>query len=204
MTKAAIVVVDLQLDFVEGGALGVAGGENVSTLIEGLVLPVMERTQHEIVFTRDWHIDPGDHFSESPDYVDSWPRHCMAESGGAQFSRDFSDWIKVDNVFSKGQFSASYSGADGVNIDGEGLIDYLNERDIDHVTVVGLAFDYCVAATAADLAEAGFHTRIVKDFTASVHPENDSETITNLVDRGVTVYDGGEYIQRNNANTQKA
>lgn len=185
----AIVIVDVQKDFVEGGSLAVAGGQRLADNLSNLALPLFREHQPNtlIVFTKDWHIDPGTHFSDTPDYMDSWPRHCVADTDGAEFAADFS-LVNPEHIFKKGQYSASYSGADGVNIDGESLIDYLNENDVESVDVVGIAYDYCVSATAMDLAEEGFQTRVIKFFTASVHPENDSRTTETLRSRNVEVH----------------
>lgn len=186
--KHAIVVVDVQNDFVEGGSLAVAGGQRLAQSLNNLVIPTFKAVSPEIpiLFTKDWHIDPGTHFSETPDFIDSWPRHCVADSEGAEFAAPFP--AEPEQIFRKGMYSASYSGTDGVNIDGENLIDYLFELGVESVDVVGIAFDYCVAATAAELAVAGFKSRIIKFFTASVHPENDDATIQELEKRGVEVH----------------
>jgi len=184
----AVVIVDVQRDFVEGGSLAVAGGQRLADTLSRLVVPVFRQVLPDtlILFTKDWHIDPGSHFSETPDFRDSWPPHCVAESDGAEFASKFD--VKPEHVFHKGMYAASYSGADGVNIDGENLIEYLQEHGVDTVDLAGIAYDYCVAATASDLAEAGFEARVIKYFTASVHPENDDATTQELEKRGVGVH----------------
>lgn len=185
---SALVVVDVQKDFVEEGALAVAGGQELANMLATLVVPTFtDLAKVPVLYTKDWHIDPGEHFSDNPDYVDSWPRHCEAETEGAEFAADFKG-VESETVFRKGMYSASYSGADGVNIDGVGLIDYLHELGVERVDVVGIAFDYCVKQTALSLHEAGFETSVVKHFTASVHPENDANVIADLESRGVGVY----------------
>lgn len=194
----AIICVDLQKDFVEGGSLAVAGGQVVADHLSRLVIPTFKDVYPGLpfIFTQDWHIDPGSHFSDNPDYVDSWPVHCVAESEGAKFAADFGE-VTPENIFRKGQYRASYSGAEGVNIDGVDLISHLFDMGVQEVDIVGIAFDYCVAATAADLADAGIKSRIIHFFTASVHPENDEATIRELDKRGVEVYKtplfGGTY-----------
>lgn len=185
---SALIVVDVQKDFVEGGSLAVTGGQKVADVLANLVVPIWRDNVGPVLYTKDWHIDPGSHFSDEPDYVDSWPRHCVADSDGADFANPYlGGEAKVDEIFRKGQYAASYSGSEGVNIDGENLIDYLTELGVTTVNVVGIAFDYCVAATASDLSRAGFDTLVVKYFTASVHPENDANIIKNLESVGVKV-----------------
>lgn len=186
----ALVIVDVQNDFVEEGSLAVKGGKRLAHLLANLVIPVFRQSNPavKILFTRDWHIDPGTHFSDDPDYIDTWPRHCEANTRGAQFADEF-DVETFEHVFSKGMYSASYSGKDGVNIDGDTLIEYLHEQGVESVDVVGIAFDYCVKATAIDLAAEGFETKVIKYFTASVHPENDEQTVKTLTDNGVEVFE---------------
>lgn len=190
--KNALIVVDVQKDFVEGGSLAVTGGQQVASYLNDLVIPVFAQIHPEVpvIFTKDWHIDPGSHFSEEPDYVDSWPRHCEADTEGAEFAASFTP--EVENVFRKGMYAASYSGAEGVNIDGTFLIEHLRNLEITDVEIVGIAYDHCVSATAIDLAQAGFTTRVIKAFTASVTPENDAEVTKKLTDLGIHVLEKEE------------
>lgn len=188
MSTTALVVVDVQNDFVEGGSLGVDGGQRLAGLLSSLVVPVWaDNVQMPVVFTKDWHIDPGEHFSEDPDYQDSWPEHCVAETEGAEFASEFPQ-ATPENTFRKGQYQSSYSGTEGVNIDGVGLSDHLQDLGVDNVEIVGIAFDYCVRQTALALREDGFNVRVVKYFTASVHPENDAMVIHDLEAAGVQVH----------------
>lgn len=188
MTKqvdTAIIVVDVQNDFVEGGSLGVAGGQEVARRLSFSLNALSVIDNLPIYYTKDWHIDPGSHFSDEPDYIDSWPRHCEAFSDGANFAGEFP--VEEAMIFRKGMYKASYSGAEGVNIDDKDLITSLRENGITVVTIVGIAYDYCVAATALDLAAAGFDTAILKNLTASVHPENDDEVTDKLERAGIMV-----------------
>lgn len=188
----ALVVVDVQKDFVEGGSLAVAGGQRVADTLARTVVPIYDKLDTLVLFTKDWHIDPGTHFSETPDYIDSWPRHCEAGTEGADFAAEF-DLIDWDNIFYKGQYEASYSGAEGKNPHGDDLVDTLKYFGIETVDVVGIAYDYCVKATALDLRAAGFQVNVIKDFTASVHPDNDDETTFELESYGISVYSGREW-----------
>src|SRR5215468_6566218 len=101
----ALLVVDVQNDFCEGGSLAVAGGAAVAAAItEYLSSPVSRKYAH-IVATRDHHVDPGSHFAADPDYVDSWPPHCVAGSPGAAFHPDL-DTSRFEEVFLKGEHAA--------------------------------------------------------------------------------------------------
>lgn len=186
-----LVVVDVQNDFVEGGSLAVKGGLAVAENVLG----ISDIGPDSIVYTKDWHIDPGTHFSETPDFIDSWPRHCVAETKGAEFAMPFKA-TDPERIFLKGQYKASYSGAEGHNIDGVGLVEWLKEHKFENVEVLGIAFDYCVKQTAVDLAKAGFNVIVsrpsknaAESYTASVHPENDEQTIADLTAAGVAVID---------------
>jgi nicotinamidase/pyrazinamidase len=199
----ALICVDIQKDFVEGGSLAVAGGQKVADNLQNAVIPVFSKLDALVLYTKDWHIDPGDHFSENPDYVDSWPRHCEAFTDGADFAGDFGE-IESDHIFFKGMYSASYSGTEGINPNKVSLMEALHYFEVDTVDIVGIAYDYCVKATALNLAQAGFKVNIIKDFTASVNPDNDEETTHELNVAGITVYDGREYVKRNDEYQYKA
>ncbi|UJW33141.1 isochorismatase family protein [Saccharothrix sp. AJ9571] len=160
----ALIVVDVQNDFCEGGALGVAGGADLAARISGFL---RENAYDQVVATRDYHIDPGAHFSDEPDFVRSWPRHCEAGTPGAAFHPAL-DVAPISAVFSKGQYSDGYSGFEGSTETGENLADWLRTREVDTVDVVGIATDHCVRATALDAAEAGFTVRVLLDLTAGV------------------------------------
>jgi nicotinamidase/pyrazinamidase len=121
-----------------------------------------------VVGTRDWHIDPGHHFSPAPDYVDTWPRHCEVGTAGPD-SHPALDTGLVQAWFHKGEHQAAYSGFEGHLAESDtGLADWLREREITAVDVVGIATDHCVRATALDAVAAGFHTRVLLELTAGV------------------------------------
>jgi nicotinamidase/pyrazinamidase len=166
-TGDALVVVDVQNDFCEGGSLAVQGGSDVAAAIADLLRAGRYRYA---VATQDWHVDPGSHFSDSPDYVTTWPRHCTAESRGADLHAALAS-EHLDAVFRKGAHAAAYSGFEGSTVtpDGElGLAEWLRERGVSSVDVVGIATDHCVRATALDAVSAGFSTRVLLDLTAGV------------------------------------
>ena len=173
----------MQRDFCEGGSLAVAGGAEVARALTALL------SAHEydhVVATKDHHIDPGSHFSDEPDYQESWPRHCVAGTPGAQFHPDF-DPSAVEAVFTKGEYAAAYSGFEGADASGTGLASWLRSRGVDEVDVVGIATDYCVKATAADAAAEGFRTRVLLDLTAGVAPTSTAEAVDALRSAGVEV-----------------
>ncbi|WP_378737778.1 nicotinamidase [Nocardia brasiliensis] len=163
MTRA-LIIVDVQNDFCEGGSLAVTGGAAVASRISDHLAAT---DYAAVVATRDYHVDPGDHFSTHPDYVDSWPPHCRAGTPGADFHPNL-DTAPIEEVFSKGEYSAAYSGFEGTAADGTTLADWLHNHDITAVDVVGIAIDHCVRATALDARIEGFDTRVLLDLTAGV------------------------------------
>jgi nicotinamidase/pyrazinamidase len=165
MTKA-LLVVDVQNDFCEGGSLAVSGGTAVAAGISALLATA---DYPLIVATRDAHRDPGPHFSTTPDYVDTWPPHCVVGTAGAQFHPAF-DTSRVDAVFDKGAFQAAYSGFEGADSDGVSLSDWLRNQDVESVDIVGLATDHCVLATALDAVHEGLRTTVLLEHTAGVLP----------------------------------
>lgn len=187
MTRIAIVVIDIQKDFCEGGALAVSGGTKVAENIKTFLRLMEDNEQAIIVATKDWHIDHGEHFSEAPDYVDSWPRHCVAGTKGADFSPHLEDF-PFDAIFYKGQYSASYSGFEGMSDHDQTLDKYLQSNEVTNVHVVGLAFDYCVAATARDAAKLGYKTSVLSGLTAAVSKDNMEEIVEALENDGVAVF----------------
>ncbi|MET3369313.1 isochorismatase family protein [Arthrobacter sp. M2012083] len=184
----ALIIVDVQNDFCEGGTLAVEGGAAVAGAITEYVDANQQHFDH-IVATQDWHIEPGDHFSDDPDMVDSWPPHCRARSKGAELHEDL-DPEYIQAYFRKGQFTAAYSGFEGVlapeddvptgdlkagtavaevlDEDAIGLDDWLQSHDVEEVVVVGLATDYCVKATALDAVQAGYTTTVIAELTAGI------------------------------------
>lgn len=183
MTKA-LIVVDVQRDFCEGGSLAVAGGAAVAGRISALL--ASGHGYDHVVATRDHHIDPGDHFSESPDFVDSWPPHCVVGTPGVEF-HDQLTYRGFDAIFDKGEYAAAYSGFEGKAQDGRNLGQWLSEHDVDHVDVVGIATDYCVRATALDARANGLDTTVLLDLTAAVAPDRWPAAREALDHAGVTL-----------------
>ncbi|MGH3761818.1 nicotinamidase [Actinophytocola sp.] len=160
----ALIVVDVQNDFCEGGSLAVTGGASVAAAISSLV---RAGGYDHVVATRDYHVDPGEHFSSSPNFVDTWPPHCRAGTPGASFHPAL-DVGGIEVVFSKGEHAAAYSGFEGADPSGTQLADWLRAHDVSTVDVVGIATDHCVRATALDAVRAGFATTVLLDRTAGV------------------------------------
>lgn len=180
----ALIVVDVQNDFCEGGALAVSGGNAVAQAIAELL---QAHDYDFVVATRDHHIDPGSHFSPTPDYVDSWPPHCVVGTPGQELHPALADF-KFCAIFDKGSYQAAYSGFEG-HIGGSdagyGLAKWLELHQVQAVDVVGLATDYCVRATAADAARHGLDTRVLVNLTAAVHPERVESVLAELAAQGV-------------------
>lgn len=199
----ALIIVDVQNDFCEGGSLAVKGGADVAGAISEYVDAYHGQFDH-IVATQDWHIEPGAHFSEAPDFIDSWPPHCVAGTPGAELHPDL-DTEYIQAYFRKGQFTAAYSGFEGIlapedevptgerkpgalplpddaeeltaasfaDEDAVGLDDWLQSHDVEDVVIVGIATDYCVMATALDAVQAGYSVTVVRNLTAGIAADLD-------------------------------
>ena len=195
----ALIVVDLQNDFCEGGSLAVTGGGEVAQHIATLIRET-SADYDLIVATRDWHSDATtDHFpsdGDEPDYRTTWPLHCMAGTQGAEFHPDFAPLIseRPDIVeVLKGQRSAAYSGFEGTTAAEHPLSDVLSEHGVVDVDVVGLATDHCVRATAMDALDwargqtNSGRVRVLVDLTAPVAAETGATAITEMRDAGIEV-----------------
>jgi nicotinamidase/pyrazinamidase len=179
----AVLVVDVQNDFCEGGSLAVAGGADVAA---GVSARLAEGGYDVAVATRDHHIDPGNHFSDHPDFVDSWPPHCVVGTDGVQLHPNL-DRSRLAEIFDKGEFAAAYSGFEARAGGPGGMLlgDWLRSHEVDEVEVVGIATDHCVRATALDAAAAGFRTTVRLDLTAGVAAPTTETALTQLRDAGV-------------------
>lgn len=181
MTRA-LLVVDVQNDFCEGGSLAVAGGAAVAAAV----------TEHmaaggydHVVATRDHHVDPGAHFADTPDFVDSWPPHCVVGTGGAELHPAL-DRGPIEAVFDKGEHAAAYSGFEGTS-DGVPLAGWLRAHGVDAVDVVGIATDHCVWATALDAVAHGLETRVLLHLTAGVSEATTEAALDQLRTAGVAL-----------------
>ncbi|WP_026555367.1 isochorismatase family protein [Arthrobacter sp. 35W] len=202
----ALIIVDVQNDFCEGGSLAVEGGAALAGEISELIDSTPDFDF--VVATQDWHVEPGSHFSETPDFVKSWPEHCVASSRGAALHRDL-DQENIDAFFRKGMFDEGYSGFDALlapedevrvgereanedadpalDADAVSLDDWLRENDVDEVVIVGIATDHCVKATALDAIQAGYNTTVLKDFVVGVDGDASEEALEEMADAGVDV-----------------
>ena len=159
------------------------GGAGVAAAIDEF----LEDAEYDhVVATRDWHVDPGDHFADEPDYAHSWPAHCRAGTAGAQF-HDNLETHRFEAVFDKGQHAAAYSGFEGHDASGRSLGDWLRDHDAQVVDVVGIATDYCVRATALDAARLGLDTTVLLDLTAGVAAATTEVAVEEMLSAGVTL-----------------
>jgi nicotinamidase/pyrazinamidase len=184
----ALIVVDVQNDFCEGGSLGVPGGGDVARAISRY-LETHRAGYALVVATRDWHVDPGTHFAAEgtdPDYVETWPAHCRAGSWGAEFHPDL-HLPAGTIVISKGERAAAFSGFEGHDGAGRSLDDVLRTRGIDRVDVAGIATSFCDRATALDGVAAGYRTRLLLPMCADVEGADTAATLTELENAGVQV-----------------
>ena len=178
--SSAIIVVDVQNDFCEGGSLPVTGGTEVAGRITARLA---EGGFDHAVATRDHHIDPGSHFAAEPDFVATWPPHCVVGTAGVELHPAL-DTAAVQAVFDKGEYTAAYSGFEG-SAGGVGLREWLDARGVTAVEVCGIATDHCVRATALDAARAGLSTTVRLDLTAGVAAATTAAALQELSAAGI-------------------
>lgn len=172
----ALVIVDVQNDFCEGGSLAVPGGAAVASAISEYVAAT---PFDHVVATKDFHIDPGEHFGQ-------WPTHCVAGTAGAEFHPNLA--VTPEAVFHKGQFAAAYSGFEGNHAEhAQPLAEWLRMQGVSEVEIVGIATDYCVMATALDAAAEGFATTVRLDLTAGIAAETVKAAVTSMNVAGITL-----------------
>ena len=191
MTRA-LLIIDVQNDFCEGGSLAVEGGAAVAASITELVNdPANADRWSSTIVTRDWHVDPGDHWAPegvAPNFVDTWPVHCKADTPGAEFHDNLQ--VVADEVFSKGRNAACYSGFEGAaDTDQTSLAAWLKDRNVTAVDVVGLATDHCVRATALDARREGLAVKVLLAHCAGVDAATTASALTELADAGVELVD---------------
>src|SRR3712207_3178412 len=192
--KRALLVVDVQNDFCEGGSLAVAGGAQVAHGISEVLRHWIARTpgapEYAVtVATQDHHVDPGDHFSADPDYVVTWHRHCVARTDGVAFHPNL-DPQSFSSVFLKGEYAAAYSGFEGRNHEGQGLTEWLRAHEITDLDVCGIATDYCVRATTLDALEAAFTVRVLTGLCAGVAPGSTEAALREMAAAGAEIVPG--------------
>ncbi|MGO3814456.1 MAG: isochorismatase family protein [Cellulosimicrobium funkei] len=183
--RRALIVVDVQPTFCEGGELGVEGGNAVAERIAEHARD--HRDAYDLVVTtQDWHVDPGQHWSPDPDFVDTWPPHGIAGTQNAELHHALAD-LAPDAGVKKGEYQAAYSGFEGVDVAGRPLADLLRDAGIEAVDVVGIAESHCVRATALDAHALGLATRVLTDLTVPVTPELGAAAREELAAAGVTL-----------------
>ena len=189
--KQALIVVDVQNDFCEGGSLPVQGGARVAADIAEVLHHWVARDPKapdyaHVVATKDHHIDPGSHWSDDPDYADSWPVHCKVGTDGEAFHPNL-DPQPFDAIFLKGEHVAAYSGFEGTTVGDVGLADWLRRHQVTDVDVCGLTTDYCVRSTALDAVEAGFGVRVLTHLCAGVAEPSTRSALAEMEQAGVRV-----------------
>jgi nicotinamidase/pyrazinamidase len=184
----ALFIIDVQNDFTEGGSLGVDGGARVAAGITGYLRS--HPHDYDVIFaSRDWHNpddDNGGHFARvsKPDFVATWPTHCVAGTAGADY-HDGLDTSLVDVHVRKGQGEPAYSIFEGTTDDGKTVLSKLDELDVSDVDVVGIATDYCVRASALDALGAHRRVRVLTDLVAGVAPDSSAAALDELKKAGV-------------------
>ncbi|MEX0428237.1 nicotinamidase [Nocardioides sp. DS6] len=190
MTRA-LIVVDVQNDFCEGGSLPVPGGARVAHDIGVLLQHWAHRdpgaaAYDHVVATKDHHVDPGEHWAKEPDFAESWPVHCRVGTDGEAFHPNL-DPEPFDEIFRKGEHQAAYSGFEGAAQDGTTLAGWLRAHEVTEVDVCGLATDHCVRATALDAAREGFATTVLTALSAGVAPDTTERALDELRAAGVAI-----------------
>jgi nicotinamidase/pyrazinamidase len=192
MTRA-LFLVDVQNDFTERGALGVAGGDEVAERISDF-LAAHADDYAIVVASRDWHDgdnDNGGHFSPQPDFVDTWPPHCVAGSYGAEYD-EFFDTSRVTHHLKKGQGRPAYSLFEGVSDDGATAAELLDAHGIRDIDLAGIATDYCVRASTLDALAAGRRVRVFTDLIAGVHPDSSAAALAEVEAAGAELVESAD------------
>jgi putative nicotinate phosphoribosyltransferase len=183
--SVALLVVDVQRDFCEGGSVAVAGGNDVAAGVATLV--ANERKRYgAVIASRDRHVNPGTHFAQAgsaPDFETSWPVHCVVGSEGADLNPLLAD-LDWDAVFDKGRDEAAYSAFEGQDVTGIPLATWLLDHGIDRLDVCGISTDYCVRATVLDARQLGFGVRVLVDLTTGVTPVSTEKALQAMADAG--------------------
>jgi nicotinamidase/pyrazinamidase len=188
--RCAIIVVDPQPDFFEDGPLPIAGATATAERIRDFLTAQRERFDLVIV-TQDWHINPGEHWSATPNYESTWPVHCAADTPGAQIHEALTH-VAWDAVIHKGAREGAYSGFEGRSLDGSSLAQVLSTHGVRAVAVVGFATDHCVKATAMDARDLGFDVSVALDLCAGVTPATTQRAVTDMRDAGIVVTQSSE------------
>lgn len=187
----ALIIIDTQNDFCPGGTLAVEQGSVVARAIAEHIT-AHSHDYDVIIATKDWHINPGDHFAPEgtePNYTDTWPRHCVAGTLGAEFSPALEPVRhRIQEVFLKGEYAAAYSGFEGKALTtGQSLAEWLRARSVTDLDVVGIATDYCVRATVLDALAEGFHVTVLSELVAAVAADTGAAALAEMDARGCRI-----------------
>ena len=183
MTTRALLVVDVQVDFCEDGSLPVTGGRQVAADVRALLDG--DHGYDVVVASEDWHVDPGSHFSDTPDFASTWPAHCRVGTAGARLQGPLSEDL-FDAVVRKGEHAAAYSAFEGTAGEAS-LAELLRDRGVDALDVCGVATDHCVRASVLDACAAGFDVRVLLPLCAGVAPETTAAALEQMRTAGAVV-----------------
>lgn len=190
--RKALIVVDVQNDFCEGGSLAVEGGAACAGAIDAY-LDEHRDDYVTVIASADWHIDPGAHFAShnggEPNFVTTWPDHCVADSPGAAFHPAFTAGVngRVDHVMRKGQYSDAYSAFEGTTDDGTTLDQLLEAEQVDRIDICGIATSHCVKDTADDALAKGYNPTVLVDLTVGVSDVMRMGALEYLAMKGVAI-----------------
>lgn len=188
--KRALLIVDVQPTFCEGGELAVVGGNTIAHRIAEFYRT--HRDRYELIATsQDWHIDPGTHFSDHPDFVDTWPPHGVAGTENAELHSALKG-VQVDVAVKKGHYSAAYSAFEGISEDERTLGEILHEQGIEQVDIVGIAESHCVLESALDAKKGGWKVKVIRDLTVPVSEELGAAARKKMVEAGIKLVDSAD------------
>jgi len=187
----AVIVVDVQNDFTEGGSLGVDGGDAVAAGITAFLRAHRDRFDL-VVASRDWHVpgeSNGGHFPPpgvEPDYRSTWPLHCLQETEGAALHPAL-DASLIDVQVLKGVGEPAYSAFEGATPDGVALADLLAGRGVERVVACGIATDYCVLQTVLAARDHDLPVVVLADLVAGVAAATSEAALTAMAEAGVAL-----------------
>lgn len=187
-TQHALLVIDVQNDFTEGGSLAVKGGNVTATAIADYVRG--RRGHYSLVIaSRDWHSSTGDnggHFAAKPDRVSTWPPHCVQGTTGAAYNPAIETSL-IDVQIYKGDGVPAYSAFEGQTPGGATLDAVLAKAGVSHIDIVGIATDHCVRATGLDGLQAGYAVTVLSNLCVGVSPDSSIAAIREMADAGIVI-----------------
>lgn len=189
----ALLIVDVQNDFTEGGALAVPGGDAIASGVSAYL--ASHAADYDVILaSRDWHDADGDnggHFSATPDFTDSWPPHCVSGTEGAEYD-PLLVTDRVTHHVRKGQGRPAYSMFEGVTDDGATVAAVLSAAGVVTADVVGIATDHCVRASALDAIAHGVHVRVLTDLIAGVAPQPSAAALAEVAHAGAELLESAQ------------